>query len=68
MLVFEFIPDVYKVREGAGAVDLSISLAEGDVGEFTIVLTTVTDDNNTIATAIGKYIMMFITYSTTLLI
>ena len=62
MLVFEFDPDVYMVREDDGAVDLSVALAEGDLGEFSIMLTAATDDNNTKATATGKYIMKF--YST----
>ena len=58
VLVFEFDPDVYMVREDDGAVDLSVALAEGNLGEFTIVLTAATDDNNTIiATAIGKYVI-----------
>ena len=54
MVFFEFDPDVYMVREDDGAVDLSVVLAEGDLGEFTIILTAATDDNNTNATATGK--------------
>ena len=53
MLVFEFDPEVYESNEDAVDVDLSVSLAEGDVGEFSIVLTAATDDNNTNATATG---------------
>ena len=62
VLVFEFDPNEYMVREDDGAVDLSVSLAGGDLGEFTIVLTAATDDNNINANATGKYIMKF--YST----
>ena len=62
MLVFEFIPDVYKFREDAGTVDLSVSLAEGDLGEFSTVITAATDDNNINANATGKYIMMFMVH------
>ena len=57
VLVFEFDPDEYMVREDDGAVDLSVALAEGDLGEFTIVLTAVTDDNNINANATGKYVI-----------
>ena len=53
VLVFEFDPEVYESSEDAVDVDLSVSLAEGDVGEFSIVLTAATDDNNTNATATG---------------
>ena len=62
VLVFEFDPNEYMVREDVGTVDLSVALAEGDLGEFTIVLTAATDDNNINANATGKYIMKF--YST----
>ena len=66
VLVFEFDPNEYMIREDDGAVDLSVVLAKGDLGEFTIVLTAVTDDNNTIATATGKYVMKFYRTSQTL--
>ena len=62
VLVLEFDPNEYMVREDDGAVDLSVVLADGNLGEFTIILTAATDDNNTRATATGKYVMKF--YST----
>ena len=53
VLVFEFDPNEYMVREDVGTVDLSVALAEGDLGEFTIVLTAATDDNNNNSNATG---------------
>lgn len=50
--MFSFDSAEYVFSEDAGAVSLGISLMEGNLGLFTVSLTTATDDSN--ATATGK--------------
>ena len=52
--IFRFDPAEYQVSEDSGAVSITVSLLGGDLGEFTVTLTATTDDNNTMATAIGN--------------
>ena len=53
-LVFGFDPAIYEYEEDVGTGSLSVSLMEGNLGEFTLILIAATDDNSTAATALGK--------------
>ena len=53
VLIFGFDPAKFETDEDSGAVSLSVSLLDGELGAFTVTLTAATEDNNTMATAIG---------------
>ena len=52
-LEFGFNPAIYEYEEDVGTGSLSVSLMEGDLGEFILILIAATFDNSTATTALG---------------
>ena len=52
-IVFGFDPAIYVYEEDVGTGSLSVSLMEGNLGEFTLILIAATDDTSTAATSLG---------------
>ena len=52
--MFGFHPAIYEYEEDVRTGSLSVSLIEGNLGEFTLIVIAATDDNSTAATTLGK--------------
>ena len=53
-LVFGFSPDIYLTNEEVGSQVLTVILVSGDLGDLQLILTVVTNESSTLATATGK--------------
>ena len=55
VVVFGFDKDTYEVREDAGPPVVGVSFKSGNLGFFTVILNTATDDSFINATATGDH-------------